>query len=63
MGFALSTDIGHLTLQNTSHLLANLIRAQTPHGRAHIVGLSLGGAVALALLRAVPQVVDHLMVR
>src|SRR6266508_2780821 len=57
-----STDIGHLTLSNTSHLLANLIRAHTPHGRAHIVGLSLGGAVALALLRAVPQVVDHLMV-
>jgi pimeloyl-ACP methyl ester carboxylesterase len=57
-----STDIGLLTLKNTSQVLANLIRAHTPHGRAHIVGLSLGGAVALNLLRDVPQVVDHLMV-
>jgi pimeloyl-ACP methyl ester carboxylesterase len=57
-----STDIGLLTLTNTSQLLATLIREHTPHGRAHIVGLSLGGSVALALLRDVPQVVDHLMV-
>jgi pimeloyl-ACP methyl ester carboxylesterase len=57
-----STDIGLLTLRNTSQLLATLIREHTPHGRAHIVGLSLGGAVALALLRDMPEVVDHLMV-
>lgn len=57
-----STNIGHLTLTNTSSMLANLIREHTANGRAHIVGLSLGGAVALALLRDVPQVVDHLMV-
>jgi pimeloyl-ACP methyl ester carboxylesterase len=57
-----STDIGTLTLENTSHMLANLIRKQTPHGCAHVVGLSLGGSVALGLLRDVPEVVDHLMV-
>src|SRR3989442_11068658 len=56
-----STDIGLLTLENTSRVIANLIREQTPHGRAHIVGLSLGGLVALGLLRDVPEVVDHLM--
>jgi len=57
-----STDIGLLTLENTSRVLARLIREQTPHGRAHIVGLSLGGSVALGLLRDVPEVIDHLMV-
>jgi pimeloyl-ACP methyl ester carboxylesterase len=57
-----STDSGLFTLENTSHVLANLIRAHTPHGRAHIVGVSLGGLVALGLLRDVPQVVDRLMV-
>src|SRR5690348_18405234 len=57
-----STDIGTLTLENTSHVLANLIRKQTPHGCAHVVGLSLGGSVALGLLRDVPEVVDHMMV-
>src|SRR5215470_11109882 len=57
-----STDIGLLTLENTSRALANLIREHTPHGRAHVVGLSLGGAVALRLLRDRPEVVDHIIV-
>ena len=57
-----STDIGLLTLENTSRVVANLIREHTPHGRAHIVGLSLGGSVALGLLRDVPGVVDHMLV-
>jgi len=57
-----STDIGLLTLENTSRVLARLIREHTPHWRAHIVGLSLGGSVALGLLRDVPEVVDHMMV-
>ncbi len=57
-----STDIGLLTLENTSRVIANLIREHTPHGCAHVVGLSLGGSVALGLLRDVPEVVDHLLV-
>ena len=57
-----STDIGLLTLENTSRVIANLIREHTPHGRAHVVGLSLGGSVALGLLCDVPEVVDHMMV-
>jgi pimeloyl-ACP methyl ester carboxylesterase len=57
-----STDIGLLTLENTSQLVANLIRERTLHGRAHVVGLSLGGLVALGLLRDVPEVIDHLLV-
>jgi pimeloyl-ACP methyl ester carboxylesterase len=57
-----STDIGLLTLENTSRIVANLICEQTPHGCAHVVGLSLGGAVALRLLHDVPEVVDHMMV-
>jgi pimeloyl-ACP methyl ester carboxylesterase len=57
-----STDIGLLTLENTSQVVANLIRERTPHGRAHVVGLSLGGLAALGLLRDVPEVIDHLLV-
>ena len=57
-----STDIGLLTLENTSRMIAHLIREHTPHGRAHVVGLSLGGSVALGLLRDVPEVVDHMLV-
>jgi pimeloyl-ACP methyl ester carboxylesterase len=57
-----STDIGLLTLENTSRVVAHLIRERTPHGRAHVVGLSLGGLAALGLLRDVPEVIDHLLV-
>ena len=57
-----STDIGLLTLENTSRVVAQLIRERTPHGRAHVVGLSLGGLAALGLLRDVPEVIDHLLV-
>lgn len=57
-----STDIGLLTLENTSRVIANLIHEHTPTGRAHVVGLSLGGSVALGLLRDVPEVVDHMLV-
>jgi pimeloyl-ACP methyl ester carboxylesterase len=57
-----STDIGRLTLKNTSQVVANLIREKTPHGHAHIIGLSLGGLAALGLLRDVPEVIDHLLV-
>jgi pimeloyl-ACP methyl ester carboxylesterase len=57
-----STDIGLLTLDNTSRLVADLIRKHTPNSRAHVVGLSLGGLVALGLLRDRPEVVDHVLV-
>ena len=57
-----STDIGLLTLKNTSRVVANLIREKTPHGHAHIIGLSLGGLAALGLLRDVPEVIDHVLV-
>jgi pimeloyl-ACP methyl ester carboxylesterase len=57
-----STDIGRLTLENTGRVVAKLIRERTPRGRAHVVGLSLGGSVALGLLRDAPEVIDHLLV-
>jgi pimeloyl-ACP methyl ester carboxylesterase len=57
-----STDVGLLTLENTSLLVANLIRERAKDGRAHVIGFSLGGSVALGLLRDVPEVMDHLMV-
>jgi len=57
-----STAIGRLTLQNTSRVVANLIREKTPDAHAHLIGLSLGGLAALGLLRDVPEVIDHLLV-
>lgn len=54
--------IGPFDLEDAARRTAALIRGQTPNGRAHVVGLSLGGAVALTLARIDPEVADHLMV-
>ncbi len=57
-----SADLGPFTLKEASTQVAALIRKYTPNGRAHVVGLSLGGAVAVRMLLDVPEVIDHVMV-
>lgn len=48
-GFGHSADDNWLSLADTADRVADVIRAQTPDGRAHDVGLSLGGLVGLHL--------------
>lgn len=50
------------TLENAALRVAELIRAKAPGGKASVVGLSLGSAVALTLLRTAPEVVERVMV-
>jgi pimeloyl-ACP methyl ester carboxylesterase len=57
-----SADLGPFTLKEASKQVADLIRKYTPDGRAHVVGLSMGGAVAVRMLLDVPEVIDHVMV-
>lgn len=61
-GFGRSHDEPWLSLEDTADRLAELIATQTSAGRAHVVGLSLGGATALTLLSRHPQRVDHAIV-
>jgi pimeloyl-ACP methyl ester carboxylesterase len=49
-------------LEDVSQIIANLIRHKAYSKRAHVVGLSLGGSVALSLLRLAPEVVDHMLI-
>lgn len=57
-----SAAIGPFTLKDAAGRVASVIRERVPGGSAHVVGLSLGGAVALQMLRDEPQVVDHLLI-
>jgi pimeloyl-ACP methyl ester carboxylesterase len=50
------------TLDGSADLVAELIHSLTPGGKAHVAGLSLGGAVTLTLLRRHPQVVETALV-
>lgn len=47
---------------HTAALVASLIEAEAAGGRAHVVGLSLGGSVALELLATRPRILDHVIV-
>jgi len=57
-----SAALGPFTLKDDSQRVVDMIRERVPDGTAHVVGLSIGGAVALQMLRDEPQVLDHLLV-
>ncbi len=57
-----SANIGPFTFADASRLVADMIRERVPNGRAHIVGLSIGGAVTVRLLLDAPEVIDHVMI-
>ena len=57
-----SAHITPFRLEDTAQQVASLIKERVPSGRAHVVGLSLGGAVALTLMRLAPECVDYMLV-
>lgn len=58
----LSKEVKPLTLEHCIEQLAGLIEENTEQGQAHIVGLSLGGAIALTLLQRKPHLVKSMIV-
>jgi pimeloyl-ACP methyl ester carboxylesterase len=61
-GFGRSNRLAPISLDQTADLIAALIAARVPAGRAHVVGLSYGGSVALALLGRHPEVLDRVVI-
>lgn len=57
-----SADVGPFSLEDAVERVAQLIAERCSDGRAHVVGLSLGGAVALALMRFEPERVGRVIV-
>jgi pimeloyl-ACP methyl ester carboxylesterase len=50
------------SLEGAAKRVVELIRAKAPEGKAALIGLSLGGAVALTMLNNAPEVVSRVMV-
>lgn len=57
-----SRDVPWVSLADTAERVAAVIGDRAAGGRAHVVGLSLGGHVALSLLEDRPDVVDRAVV-
>ena len=57
-----SVAISPFRLDDVAERIAALIRSCVPAGHAHLVGLSLGGAVALTMMRLAPDIIDHVVV-
>ncbi len=57
----LSASVTPFSLSDAASRVIELIR-QLPAGRADVIGLSLGGAVALEVTRTAPEHVSHLLV-
>jgi pimeloyl-ACP methyl ester carboxylesterase len=56
-GHGQSNTCPWVSIADTARLVAEIIAAQAPSGRAHVVGLSLGGYVGAYLAATAPEVV------
>lgn len=61
-GYGQSNDQDWVSINETTKQIAEIIRGRGSNGRAHIVGLSLGGSVTISLLSKAPELVDHAIV-
>jgi pimeloyl-ACP methyl ester carboxylesterase len=61
-GYGQSKGQEWVSLDRTAGEVIDLIRSRARDGRAHVVGLSLGGSVLIQLLSKSPEVVDHAIV-
>jgi pimeloyl-ACP methyl ester carboxylesterase len=51
-----------VSFADTADEVAEIIREKAANGRAHVVGLSLGGYIVVSLLSRHPEVIDHAVV-
>ena len=61
-GHGKSNHVPWVSLAQTADEIARLIQSHAPSGKAHIVGLSLGGHVALLLLERYASAVDRAVI-
>jgi pimeloyl-ACP methyl ester carboxylesterase len=62
-GHGRSNRVPWVSLADTAGQIAAIIRTRAANGRAHVVGLSLGGYIALALLERHAEVLDRVVMR
>lgn len=61
-GFGKSNDEDWISIDRTANQVIDVIRSRAKQGKAHVVGLSLGGSIAITILGKAPEIVDHAIV-
>lgn len=61
-GHGKSNQVTWLSLADTADQVAAIIQARATNGKAHVVGLSLGGHIGLSLMERHAKVVDHAII-
>ncbi|PJF30874.1 MAG: hypothetical protein CUN52_03475 [Phototrophicales bacterium] len=61
-GHGRSNHIAWHSFADTAHKVATIIQEHATNGRAHIVGLSLGGYIALVMLQHHADILNHVIV-
>jgi len=61
-GFGKSNRIKWVSLDDTTQRVIQLIKERSSDGRAHLVGLSLGGSIVINLLGKAPELIDHAII-
>jgi pimeloyl-ACP methyl ester carboxylesterase len=61
-GHGRSRAIAWKSRAESARLVAELIEERAAGGKAHLIGLSLGGSIALELLATRPDLLDHVIV-
>lgn len=61
-GHGKSSHVAWDSLADTADRIAEIIQSQATSGKAHIVGLSLGGYIALVLMARHSALVDHVII-
>ncbi|MBZ0296402.1 MAG: alpha/beta hydrolase, partial [Anaerolineae bacterium] len=57
-----SADVEWRSMAEIASQLAEIIRQRAHGGRAHVVGLSVGGYLTLHLMSSAPETVDHALI-
>jgi pimeloyl-ACP methyl ester carboxylesterase len=57
-----SSELKPFTINNAAEQIIDIIRDHGYNGKAHLVGISLGGQIILQILSMNPDVVDHALI-
>jgi pimeloyl-ACP methyl ester carboxylesterase len=57
-----SIEVGPFTMQGAADTIIDIIKNKAKNGKAHLVGISLGGQIIVQILSKAPEVVDHALI-